>query len=146
MLTFYFHFFYDIFSSFVYLNVMFWTTLFWYSLVNSNVYTLKCVTKTLLCKHTMCTIRWSDAETVVSTSFQRGIHVVCWVFKFMNLKSHPCINKNIHFTKKLSFLLDIFLVNVTKSAASCGLGHITEEILNRKHHFFCAVTYVSCYD
>ena len=27
-------------------------------------------------KHTMCIPRWNDVETTVSTSFQRGIHVV----------------------------------------------------------------------
>ena len=33
--------------------------------------------KSLLYKHTMWIPRWNDVETVVSTSFQRGIHVVC---------------------------------------------------------------------
>ena len=29
------------------------------------------------CKHTTCIPSWNDVEPVVSTSFQRGIHVVC---------------------------------------------------------------------
>ena len=37
--------------------------------------------------------------------------------------------------KKWSFPLKISSVNVTKSAVSCGFGHITEEILNEKLHF-----------
>ena len=28
-------------------------------------------------KHTTCIPRWNDVETAASTSFQRGIHVVC---------------------------------------------------------------------
>ena len=28
-------------------------------------------------KHTPCIPRWNDVETVLFTSFQRGIHVVC---------------------------------------------------------------------
>ena len=40
--------------------------------------------------------------------------------------------------KKRSFPLRISSVNVTKSAVSCGFGHITEEILNGKLHFLCS--------
>ena len=29
------------------------------------------------CKHTTCIPRWNDSETVLSTSLQRGTHVVC---------------------------------------------------------------------
>ena len=29
-------------------------------------------------KHTTCIARWNDVETTVFTSFQRGIHVVCF--------------------------------------------------------------------
>ena len=35
--------------------------------------------------------------------------------------------------------LRIFLVNVTKSAVSCGFGHITEEIFDDEKIMFCAV-------
>ena len=34
------------------------------------------------------------------------------------------------------FLLRISSLNLTKSAGNCGIGLITEEILNRKLHFF----------
>ena len=40
--------------------------------------------------------------------------------------------------KKWSFSLRIFSVNVTKSAVSCGYGHIYEEIFNGKLHFLCS--------
>ena len=40
--------------------------------------------------------------------------------------------------QKLSFPLRISSVNVTKSAVSCGFGHIYYEILNEMLHFLCS--------
>ena len=41
--------------------------------------------------------------------------------------------------QKISFPLRISLVNVTKSAVSCGFLTFTEETLNGKLHFLCNV-------
>ena len=45
----------------------------------------------------------------------------------------------IHWTKKWSFPLKVFSVNVTKSAGNCGFRHIYWEVHNWKLQFFWSV-------
>ena len=44
----------------------------------------------------------------------------------------------MHCTKNEVFHKGFFSVNVTKSAISCGFGHIYRKILNGKLHFLCS--------
>ena len=48
-----------------------------------------------------------------------------------------CLHIILH--KKWSFPLRISSINITNSAANCGLVTFTEKILNGKLHFFCSV-------
>ena len=53
-------------------------------------------------KHTTWILRWNDVETVVSTSFQRGIHVVCLLgYYYFSWKSWKMGLK--HLSKKWNF-------------------------------------------
>ena len=48
------------------------------------------------CRLTTCVPRWEDVETVVSTSLQRGIHVVCLLGNFQEIEHSAKIVEGQH--------------------------------------------------
>ena len=73
---------------------------------------------------------FDNTSSVAHTESYFHTYYFCSYFNFMVLIKY-C-------TKKWSFPLRILSVNVTKSAVSCGLVTVTEEILNGKLHFLCS--------
>ena len=71
-------------------------------------------------KHTACIPRWNDVETIVSTSFQRGIHLVCLQGRMIMW----C------FRTKLSPLFDFIFIRIYKDSFSKQISSIKS--LNEK--------------
>ena len=68
--------------------------------------------------------------------FNWGLSVSRNMCCFFNSRNHSTVKRQISLHKKWRFILRIYSVNVTKSAASCDLATFTEDILNRKLIFF----------
>ena len=72
------------------------------------------------CKHTTCISRWNELETVVSTSLQRGIHVVSLQgFSSQKLPQDRECDFKLYDESALAFFF--FLINLHLKVHSCKL-------------------------